>query len=1280
MTTPLREIWLGPALGRQRELLIERCREHLRQGSGNEILYLAASRPLMLEVYDRMVDGREIRGNLGALPIHLFTGFIAQVLKSARLVEPDGMEIPLPRRDRIDVDIRPLQRPLLSQVMMGLAANGRIPHFGALAKSDGCVESVADLIGEIQRAGKTSAAFRTIVEDRIYKALESSPMPDSEDELQNGLPPDVDDAYGYERDVALIYECYQRALHRNGLTEINEDHLRVLRVLEGEYEGTPCVVPYIKPVQMLVVDGFFDFTPAQGEILKRLIARIPEVIFNFDFDVNNVDVFRPIEDTIEHVEKMADTFERKVFHHHVTTALPIEIEETHPDLEPIRQGLFNTQWVTPIHEPDFDPAASTIPVFRIETPDREREIRTIAKEIKNLVLLEGFKPSEIAVALREKTSYGADVRRVFTEEGITFSFDERLKVADVPAVRAVRKLLDATASRLPEDEPGKVPHIPVAKLVGVLKSDYFHLPGIAGFTSENTFAGMFAAEVTVDDIENVVAYVGQQLHLDDWLARAARLLGKPDSLLTGTKAVVENSQTSLPFEEIALHQDMLDELPETVMETGGPKKVQADAIGPNQILVTARILATLGQTLLVIPYEAEVAETAAGFEKVLQSLRFKEILEQSIKNAHSDPEKMLRATLDLRGLEAISRGVAAVQDAVRFAWGLGSGVSGLATESQSLEESQSSVLSPQSSIRVGVFRDELGRSLETQQLRVQPETFGAVRILEVTDLRGLTFRCIFVPGLIEGGFPMRGRADWIYPPAERESLKEYGLTLEDISPAVIRKEEHYFYQATVRATEKLYLTRPKSTDDETETVMSYFLAELERVYPPGLFQEKEGESRLNIRSVQKGYDGSSFLDSTSARELARTLAAVRRRLKQGEPVETFALPFGVLSPREVVETVDKFSNEKGYVTNSAHRRLDVEAERYGKGYGIFDGLLDDEDVRAATTAQFGAERVFSATEFNEYGQCPFRFFAHRVLNLRPRVEAALDLQSQDRGLLLHEVLREFFDKERGKPLTGRNIQELRWRLQQAAERVFERFERRLPPLNPKLWEIERSVLMLQLERLLDYEIETESATAQPMRPRFGEVAFGMKSFSKHQDPASIREPLVLRNEGGEMIRLRGQIDRVDASGDGKLLAYDYKSSRGPSLQDMKAGRDVQLAIYLEALEHLFARDGEEVIGGGYYALRGGTERRNNGLYRAEYAGYTGISSQVGSSLSNEEWKELRQQMVGFIWEYWQRIRSGDFRVKPAQNETTCQYCDYKVVCRFDRYRIQRKRKSSEFRL
>lgn len=1232
-----REIWLGPVLGRQRERLLERCRELLRAGRGEQLLYIAASRSLMLDVYSKLIDGDDIRGTLGPLPLHLFNGFIHQTLKTAIVREGEAWR-PLPKRERIDVDARPLQRPLLSQVMAQLARQGKIPNFGALAVSDGCVASVADLIGEIQRAGKTAGDFQRIVDERIRRSEESKPEPGGSPDRAPSLTGTV---YGYERDVALIAQCYQQALQACELTEVNEDHLRVLEALTGEADGMTCRTPYIEPVTLLVVDGFYDFTPAQGEILKRLIARIPNVIFNFDYEELNPEVFSPIVETVEHVEKMGAEFTRIQFHDSVPEKDAIEMTPMAEGMDRLRFALFNPDWVAP--DADDVAISETVgPVFLVKAPDTERELRKIAKLIKQHVLEGGISADSIAVVVREKSSYASEIRRVFGEEGIAFSLDERMPISDIPAVRAVRKLLDAAASRRASDTPGKTPHIPIGKIVGALKSDYFTIPD--------------HDELTPDEIENVVAFVGSQLHLNDWVKRAARLLGKPESELeTGPAAAVQKSL----FEESELAEaapDNLDEVSDGADEDEvGRVRVRADAVEPRHIELAARALTAFGKILLTIPFEGDPAELGKGLFAALDTLGLEKGLKRAVRAAQSESEKTLRATLDARGCESLHRAVRAVQDAVAFAR---RGIFGIFGEPEADTGAR---------LTLSEFRDEIGRSLEIANLRVQPETFGAVRVLEVTDIRGLHFPILFQLGMVEGTFPTRGKGDWIYPAAEREQLKEFGLTLEDISPATVRKEEHYFYQVACRATQILYLTRPDADSLDTETVESYFLEEVRRAFPTR-FKEEDSE---NIVKAPKGYDGSQLPAATTTRELVRAAAAAEHRRERGETVilhEEYYSSRDLLDDGQKIETIFKHAKKAGYLGFETEQRLAIEKFRTGPEFTPFDGRIESPELRQLLSDRFGPARIFSATEMNEFGNCGFRFFSSRVLRLRARVTAALDLQNQDRGLLLHEILRDFFIKFGGT--NGSTDREtLSERLKQAAEGVFERFEIKLPPLNPKLWDIEKSVLLLQLERLVDYEREIAKNGTAPHQ-KFAELAFGMGG--KKADPASVAEPLVLSNEDGEQLRLRGQIDRVDTTADGKWIAFDYKTSKGASLTDMLEGRDVQMAVYLEALERLFTKESEEIIGGGYYTLKGGTDRRANGLYVAEFSDLTGLKKTNRSNLALEDWRETRRELMDIVWKYWRRMRDGDFKLAPSQGDTTCKFCDFKQICRYDSYRIRKK--------
>ena len=150
------------------------------------------------------------------------------------------------------------------------------------------------------------------------------------------------------------------------------------------------------------------------------------------------------------------------------------------------------------------------------------------------------------------------------------------------------------------------------------------------------------------------------------------------------------------------------------------------------------------------------------------------------------------------------------------------------------------------STSLATFIEEVRRLLSSQSQLSRRADRGGLRVLEATDVRGLRFRAVFIAGLVEGGFPLRASRDWIYPHEERERLKHYGLTLEDISPATLLKEEHYFYQAACRATERLYLTRPLMLEDDSETVASYYIDELRRAVAP---------LKIQAETIRRDYDG-----------------------------------------------------------------------------------------------------------------------------------------------------------------------------------------------------------------------------------------------------------------------------------------------------------------------------------------------------------------------------------------------------------------------------------------
>src|SRR2546427_814079 len=181
-----KEIWLSPVLGTNRERLLARCADYVSKGQTDRLLYIAASHPLLDLVTEKLLDGKDARGVWGEFPVYLFRGFVRRVLSSAIVSEarPSGRatrpispsltvglltpapEGPLSPRVAIDREELPLRRSLISQIIKQMAAAGKLKAIRPLANRDGCVNTVASLIGELQRAGKTPEEFLRVVDER----------------------------------------------------------------------------------------------------------------------------------------------------------------------------------------------------------------------------------------------------------------------------------------------------------------------------------------------------------------------------------------------------------------------------------------------------------------------------------------------------------------------------------------------------------------------------------------------------------------------------------------------------------------------------------------------------------------------------------------------------------------------------------------------------------------------------------------------------------------------------------------------------------------------------------------------------------------------------------------------------------------------------------------------------------------------------------------------------------------------------------------------------------
>ena len=1300
-----KEIWLGPLLGSNRSYLIRRCADLVAEGKSDTFLYIAASHPLLELVTEQILDGAKNRGLWGELPVYLFRGFVRQILSKA-VDEQTGLG--LSPRVPIDREELPLKRSLVAQILARLTALGQLKAIGPLAHREGCVNTIATLIGEIERAAKSPQEVAAIIATRASD-LPSDTGKSPKGKNQEVVHPQID----FDKEVSLIYATYSDLLNRFQLTEEDADQLRALRVLNGELDGRNWESPLLKDVQLLVLDGFFDFTPVQGEILQRLIPQVPEVVVNLNHDERNQEIFLPFQETIDRLSAIVPFTAKRSEE---------EIVATLGALSELRENLFNPslsekprdkvsdtlQFVadiskqTPVQDAALIEQTDTkqAEIRYFECGDRDTEIRAIAKEIKRLLLREGYSLADVVLVVRQRASYAETIARVMREEALPCNLEWRIEANDIPGLRAALKLF-VILEQLSTEE-GAAPRI--SDLADLIKSEYFRLneKDLSELSSrfDAEYGGLLretdqqpdAEQQTrlkkryrigiwdADALENAFAYVGSELRVSDWLTRAGKLIKE----LPGAEATREllnidsGEQARDPDEADQIENAETAKVDSTDVER---KRRPSRDIHPATLAWTSLLIQSFAETIQAVDREGTPAHLRLLLMNLLEQFSFSDQITRPIRIAVED-EELPRAMLNYHSLEALRRAFAAAIKSIEIASTV-SEPPASAGGPEDLSEPPASAGGPvvaavradeppayaggsdkHTKTTLATFITEVRSCLSSQSLPFGAADRAGLRVLEATDVRGLRFRVVFIAGLVEGGFPLRASRDWIYPHEERERLKRYGLTLEDISPATLLKEEHYFYQAACRATERLYLSRPLQLEDDSETVASYYIDELRRAVSP---------LKIEAETIRRDYEGKNPENVSTSSELNVTLVRQQERhLHRGGKDELLS------GPR--IKRLLTLARNDGFLSNSALRRIEIERERAGPRFGPYDGEITDPDLIALLNKRFGADFVHSASGLSVYGNCAYRFFGQRVLKLEPRGEAALDLQAIDAGKLLHDILRRFFEQHRRQRLTKLNREALQQELRELADRVFDEHERVVPPLNKQIWKIDREIRKILLDQVLLYELGIqEEAAAAGVVPAYFEVAFGgMKSAAR--DPDSKEEPLELTRStfvGEETIKVSGQIDRVDVAEDNTLIAYDYKLSTGSTKDDIKAGRSLQLPIYLEALERLILPN-HPIAGGGYYVIRGGNERRNKGLHRASTVHYSGISNRVLGVMGDDEWQQIRDDVISKIWDFLDHMRAGQFGVNPSEKKKTCRFCDFAAVCRYDRYRIDEKRLSADY--
>ena len=287
---------------------------------------------------------------------------------------------------------------------------------------------------------------------------------------------------------------------------------------------------------------------------------------------------------------------------------------------------------------------------------------------------------------------------------------------------------------------------------------------------------------------------------------------------------------------------------------------------------------------------------------------------------------------------------------------------------------------------------------------------------------------------------------------------------------------------------------------------------------------------------------------------------------------------------------------------------------------------------------------WTPSQLETYARCPFRSFLELACRLREREDPDLDIAVRDEGSLAHAVLERFLAGRAGKGEPLRDGPAEREALRAAAGEVFAEFEAQGRVGDAALWPARRALVVGRLLRVLEAEAASANDGLAPVlvEHRFGGEAPGA--------------PPLEFTEGEEVVRLRGRIDRVDAS-PGTIRVLDWKNAKDVAAGKKKAAAEAfgvenfQLPAYLLAAAR--ALPGRARLEAGYVFLRAAAR---SPMFSADPADPILAQDPAARAAARDAGVvPFADAVVGTV----RKIRAGAFPIAPR----ACEGCGFGAVCR-----------------
>jgi len=526
------------------------------------------------------------------------------------------------------------------------------------------------------------------------------------------------------------------------------------------------------------------------------------------------------------------------------------------------------------------------------------------------------------------------------------------------------------------------------------------------------------------------------------------------------------------------------------------------------------------------------------------------------------------------------------------------------------------------------FARELRFALASAPFYPEEAKHDAVQVLGRLEPRLFSFTYFFLGGFLEGEFPHTPEPRFFISRRERTKL---GLVA---SQETLAADRFLFYHFAGQTRKHLYISYPLHEGDNP-LLPSPIIEEINRQFNieakkeaahPNVYSESELQTALGMEF------GNKHPEKQGNIEILQGLYE-----KAENPL---------CSPERVLTLVNSVKSPA------------------------------EADVRIPTHHPELKRSYFSTSQLEEYGRCPFYYYAKRLLHLKEPELMEEEMTPLERGNMIHRALFRFY-RERAN--SGNIPVNSREDANQAARRLVElaREEMDSLPYSDLFWEAEKERVLGGegearpglLNLFIEKELDLYGSDADFYTPEFFEVGFGrVPRAAADQDPLSKKKYYIVDHPEGDIF-LRGQIDRIELRGN-YFAVVDYKTgSRIPGLKELKQGVSLQLAVYLlaarERLEKYF-RKALIPAGGIFYQIHSENriKRDSQIIIKSERKPLLGSNRKRTYCETKQEMEDLLNMALEHVRAHVSGIRKGEFPLSSLKpKDAMCGYCAFRLACR-----------------